>query len=212
MTGAALVGLVFGKLSRRAPNGSVCWLDPRSNRPVHHFRVGHAPGPIVTSDHSAVGVPNGPVLGGQKPLQDPAPRPRDDLVFNITPRLGVNHAKYGMLRREVRQIVGQAASSIRRIGQGPAEDVYGDRHAFFRYDAGDRLQSIEFASTADVAISHYRIAGLTYPQLREQVLEWDASTIELDGELRSTILGLVVRHKAGPADAWSLTAYPDGQP
>ena len=197
MTGAALVGLVFGKLSRPSPNGSVCWLDPQSNRPVHHFRVSPAPSQIATPDNSAAYVPNGPTLEGRKAPQDPALRPPDSHVFNITPRLGVNHARYGMLRREVRQIVGQATSSIRRIGQGPAEDVYGDRHAFFHYDASDRLQSIEFASTADVAISHYRVAGLTYPQLREQVLEWDASTIELDGELRSTILGLVVQTQRG---------------
>jgi hypothetical protein len=178
------------------------------NRPVHLFRFSHAP---ETPDDPAEVAPSGPALKELKAPQDPAPRPRDNPVFNITPRLGVNQARYGMLRREVRQIVGQATSSVRRIGQGPAEDVYGDRHAFFRYDASDRLLSIEFAGTSDVAISHYRIAGLTYPQLREQILEWDAFAIELDHEIRSTILGLAVRQGAGASDGWSLTAYPDGR-
>jgi hypothetical protein len=129
--------------------------------------------------------------------------------FNITPHLGVNQARYGMLRREVRQVFGQATSSIRRKAPGPADDVYGDRHVFFRYDASDRLQSIEFVSSAEVSISHYHVSGLPFAMLQDQLLEWDASAILLAGEVRSPTLGLVVTARSEASAAWTMVAYPD---
>jgi len=133
-------------------------------------------------------------------------------AFNITPRLGVNQARYGMLRREVRQALGQATSSIRRKSVGPADDVYGDRQVFIRYDASDRLESVEFTNTADVSISHYRVGGLPYALLQEQLLEWDPSASVLDGETTSTILGLQVVSGKHASGSWTMMVYPDRQP
>jgi hypothetical protein len=113
-----------------------------------------------------------------------------------------------MLRREVRQALGQATSSVRRQRHAPAEDVYGDCHAFFRYDASDRLQSVEFAVTADLSIGHYRVAGLTLAELKEQVLEWDPTARVCDGELQSALLGLTIKYDRGATEYGSIVAHP----
>jgi hypothetical protein len=210
MTGAMFVGLVFGNRFRRASQSRADWPAPRSNRPS--FRIGamihefakSTDFPAVPTSTSDVPDETGPHCERPMPISDgPA--------FNITPRLGVNQARYGMLRREVRQVLGQATSSIRRKAPGPADDVYGDRQVFIRYDASDRLHSIEFASTADVSISHYRVGGLPYALLQEQLLEWDASAAVLDSEIRSTTLGLVARADSGAIGAWTMVVYPDRQ-
>jgi hypothetical protein len=131
------------------------------------------------------------------------------LSFNITPYLGINNVRYGMLRREVRQALGQATSAIRRQAQGPAEDVYGERHAFFQYDQSDRLQGVEFTTAADLSIGYYRVSGLTFAELEEQILEWDPSARTGNGEVKSTTLGLTVRHDRA-ADAYaSIITHPD---
>jgi hypothetical protein len=150
------------------------------------------------------------------PTIEPAVRPATlrapqvaHLSFNITPYLGINNARYGMLRREVRQALGQATWSVRRQSHGPAEDVYGDRHAFFRYDASDRLQTVEFAPTADLSIGHYRVSGLTAAELREQVLEWDPSAAVCERAIRSSILGLTIGYEPNATAYASIIAGPD---
>ena len=130
------------------------------------------------------------------------------LAFNITPFLGINNARYGMLRREVRQALGQVTWTVRRQARGPADDVYGDRHAFFRYDACDRLLAVEFGPTADVSIGHYRVSDLTVTELREQLLEWDPSAFVADGEIRSLALGLTVSHVRDATAYASIVASP----
>jgi hypothetical protein len=210
MTGATLVGLVFGNRFRRASQSRADWPASRPNRPS--FRIGAMIHEFAkSSDFAAASTSTTDVPAETSPhCERPMPI-GDGPAFNITPRLGVNHARYGMLRREVRQVLGQATSSIRRKAPGPADDVYGDHQVFIRYDAADRLHSIEFTSTADVSISHYRVGGLPYALLQEQLLEWDPSATILDGEIRSTTLGLEVRAHSGAIGSWTMVVYPDRQ-
>lgn len=132
------------------------------------------------------------------------------MSFNITPRQGVNGVLFGLLRRQVRQALGQATASIRRNTHVPSDDIYGDREAYFRYDKQDRLEAVEFSTHAELAIDYYQISGLSYDELTQQILEWDPSAVIRDNHLQSSSLGLAVRRQPGAAAYDSVLAHRDG--
>jgi hypothetical protein len=133
-------------------------------------------------------------------------------TFNITPRVGVNNVRFGMLRREVRQLIGQAQASRRRSMQLPADDVYSDHSAFFHYDRNDRLEAVEFATKAELSIDRYRITGLSYEDLKLQMLEWDPSAWLSPDAITSEALGIIATKQPGTEAYGSVFAHRDKQP
>lgn len=208
MAGASLVRFVLENWIPRSAGGRQGMAGTRTVHTDHPMREeSHRIGD--GSRHASAALPQEPEDADSPRSQVVSLRDPDGAFFNVTPHLGVNHARYGMLRREVRKAVGHAARSVRRNTCGPADDVYGDRQAFFLYDEHDRLRAIEFSTTAEVAISHYRLSGLSFAQVTEQVLEWDPAALVDQDTIRSVRLGLSVKRKPGASEYASILAYPD---
>src|SRR5690349_6721068 len=104
MTGATLVGLVIGNRFRRASQAPRDWPALRMNRSRFGIRV--MVHELVRPADPSAAEPQAPHATIHLAHQSDAPMPiANGPAFNITPRLGVNQARYGMLRREVRQVL-----------------------------------------------------------------------------------------------------------
>lgn len=86
------------------------------------------------------------------------------MSFRVIPREGLDVARFGELRRELRSRLGRC-ESFRRGGVGAPTDHYVELGLLLNFDDSDRLELIEVTPTAEVLIGDVSLLGRDYRQV-----------------------------------------------
>ncbi|MFJ6784755.1 hypothetical protein [Streptomyces yangpuensis] len=83
------------------------------------------------------------------------------MSYCIIPREGLDVARFGELRAELRSRLGRC-ESFRRGGVGAPTDHYSELGLLLNFDASDRLELVEVTPTAEVSIGDISLLGRKY--------------------------------------------------
>jgi hypothetical protein len=86
------------------------------------------------------------------------------MSFRVIPREGLDVARFGESRGELRKRLG-ACDSFRRSDTGPLTDHYVQLGLLLDFDASDRLELIEVTPNADASVGEVSLFGRDYRQV-----------------------------------------------